>query len=153
MATRGSGISKAEWDKVCKAANKAISLLQRGSRTSDVAATFTSHATGRKGQHVFEIFAMDADDKCRNETVENEASSEDDESTDEDPTESKTKTITTLIIWKPPHVETLSVLKVHLEDDYRRRCEQCLRFGHSWLNASFAATSTSACCDGQCESE
>ena len=48
-------------------------------------------ATGRRGQHVFEIFAMDADNKCKNENVENEASGEDDESTDEDSTESKTR--------------------------------------------------------------
>ena len=88
MATRGSGVSKAEWDTVCKVANKAVSLLLHGSRTSDVAATFTSHATGWRGQHVVDIFAMDADDNCK--TVENEASVEDDESTYEDPTESKT---------------------------------------------------------------
>ena len=37
---------KAEWDKVGKAADKAISLLQPGSKTSDVAATFPSHTTG-----------------------------------------------------------------------------------------------------------
>ena len=48
-----------------KAANKAISLLQPGNRASDVAATFTSHATGWRGQHVFEISAMDFDDKCK----------------------------------------------------------------------------------------
>ena len=87
VATRGSGVSKAEWDKVCKAAF--ILLLRSGSRTPDVEATFTSHATGRRGQHVFDTIAMDADDNCKNESVENEASSEEDESTDEDPTESK----------------------------------------------------------------
>ena len=65
VATRESGVSEAEWDKVCEAANKAISLLQPGNRTSDVAATCTSHATCSTGQHVFEIFAMDADDKCQ----------------------------------------------------------------------------------------
>ena len=84
-------------------------------------------ATGRRGQHVFEIFAMDADNKCKNENVENEASGEDDESTDEDSTESKTQTRTTLATWKPPHVETQSVLQLHLEDHHRRRCEQCRR--------------------------
>ena len=47
---------------MCKAANKAISLLQVDSRTADVAATFTSHAPGNRGQHVVEIFAMDVDD-------------------------------------------------------------------------------------------
>ena len=67
MATRGSGVSGAEWDIACKAANKALSLLQPGSRTSIVAATFTSHATGKNGQHVFEIFEMDADDNCKHE--------------------------------------------------------------------------------------
>ena len=81
VATRGSGVSKTEWVKVCKAADKAISLLPPGGRTSDMAATFTSH---RIGQHVFEIYAMEADDKCKSENEENEASSEDDYSTDED---------------------------------------------------------------------
>ena len=41
--------------------------MQRGNKISDVAATFTLHATGRREQHVFEIFAMDSDDKCRHE--------------------------------------------------------------------------------------
>ena len=68
MAARGSGVSKTEWDKVCDAANKAISLLQLGSKTSDVAATLTSHATGKRGQHVVEIIAMDLDGNCK--TVE-----------------------------------------------------------------------------------
>ena len=34
--------------KVCNAANKAVSLLQLGSRTADVAATLTSHATSNE---------------------------------------------------------------------------------------------------------
>ena len=58
----------------------------------------------------FKIFAEDADAK----TVENEASGEDGESTDEDPTESRTQTTTALTTWKPPHVETQSVLQLHL---------------------------------------
>ena len=124
--------------------NKAISLLRLGSMISDVTATFTSHATGRTGPHVLEIWAIDADDKCRNDKVENEASGEDDESTDEDPTESKTQTRTTLTTWKPTHVETQSVLQLHLEDDYCRRCEQCIRLGDSRPNESYAATSTIA---------
>ena len=66
MGTRGSGVPQAERDKLCKSANTAISLLQLG-KTSDVAATFTSHATGWSGQHVFEIFAKDAGDKCKHE--------------------------------------------------------------------------------------
>ena len=57
---------------------QAISLLPLGGRTSDVTAKFTSHSTGWRGQHVFETFATDADDKCNNEKVENEASGEDD---------------------------------------------------------------------------
>ena len=73
-ATRGTGVPKVEGDKVCKASNKATSLLQPGGRIVHVAATFTSHATGRSGQHVFEIFAMDADDNCKDENVEHEAS-------------------------------------------------------------------------------
>ena len=36
---------------MCKAATKDTLLLQLGSRT---AATFTSHATGKKGQHIVE---------------------------------------------------------------------------------------------------
>ena len=64
VATRGSGVSKSEWDTVCKTANKAMSLLQPGSRTFDEAARFTSLATGRRRQHVFEIFAVDTDDNC-----------------------------------------------------------------------------------------
>ena len=32
-----------------------MSLLQPGSSTYDVAATFTSHAAGERGQHVIEI--------------------------------------------------------------------------------------------------
>ena len=64
MATRGSGVSKAEWDRACKAAYKAISLLQPGSRTSDVAATFTSPATGERAQHVVDISAVVVDSKC-----------------------------------------------------------------------------------------
>ena len=48
------------------------------------------------------------------------------ESTDEDRTESKTQARTTVTTWKPPHVETQSVLQLHLEDDHRRRCEQCI---------------------------
>ena len=96
MVTRGHGVSEAEWDKVCKAANKAISLMQPRSRTSDVAASFSSHATVRRGQHVFEIFVMDAEDNCKNENVEKEASGGDDESADEDPTEKKTAKRTTL---------------------------------------------------------
>ena len=120
-------LKKLNGTEVCKAANKAISLLQPGSSISDVAAAFTPHATGRRGQHVFEIFSMDADDKCKNENVENEASGEDDESTDEESTESKTLASTSLTTWKPPHVETQSVLQLHLEDHHRRRCEQCSR--------------------------
>ena len=65
VATRGSGVSKAERDKVCKAANDTISLLQPGSKASDVASTFTSHATGWRRQHVFETSAMDADDNSK----------------------------------------------------------------------------------------
>ena len=56
--------------KCAEVARKAISLLQPGSKTSDVAATFTARATGRRGQHVFEIFAVDADEKCKNGNVE-----------------------------------------------------------------------------------
>ena len=59
---RGAGVSIAEWHKVCEAAKKAISLLQPGSRTTDVAAMFTSFATGERGQHGVDIFAMDSDD-------------------------------------------------------------------------------------------
>ena len=70
---------------------------------------------------------MDADHNCTNENAENEAPSENDESTDEDPTESETQTRTSLTTCKPPHVETQSVLQLHLEDDYRWRCEQCIR--------------------------
>ena len=122
VATRGSGVSKAECDLVCEAANKAISLLQLGSRTSDVAATFLSRATGMRGHHVSEVFEMDTDGKCKHEDVENETSGE------EDPTESKTQPRTTLTTWKPSYVETTqSVLQLHFEDDYRRRCEQCIR--------------------------
>ena len=58
LASRGSRAPKVEWDKVCKVAHEAISLLQPGSKTSDVAATFTSQATGKRGQHVVDIFAM-----------------------------------------------------------------------------------------------
>ena len=101
--------------KVSKAANTAISLLHTGSRTSDVAATFTSHAPRRRRQRVFELFAMDAVDSCKNR-MEHEASGEDDESADEDPTESVTQTRTTLTTWKPLHVETQSVLQLHLEE-------------------------------------
>ena len=87
-------------DEVCKAANKAISLLQVDSRTADVAATFTSHAPGNRGQHVVEIFAMVVDDAWT----------------------------TTLTTWEPPRVEeTQSMLQLHLEDNYRQRCEQCVR--------------------------
>ena len=93
--------------------------------TSDVGATFTSHATCRRRQHVFQNFAMDADDTCNH--VENEASGEDYESTDEDPTESKTQTTVILTTWKPPRVETQSDLQLHFEDDYRRQCEQWKR--------------------------
>ena len=49
--------------------------------TPDVAGTFTSHAPGRRRQHVFEFFATDADDNRKNENVEHEASGEDDKST------------------------------------------------------------------------
>ena len=62
-----SGTSASTGDNVCKTAITAISLMQRGNKISDVAATFTLHATGRREQHVFEIFAMDSDDKCRHE--------------------------------------------------------------------------------------
>ena len=35
---------------------------------------------------------------------------------------------TRLATWNPPpHVDTQSVLQLHLEDDYLRRCEQCIR--------------------------
>ena len=61
-----------------KCSNKAIS--------SAVAATFTSHATSKRGQHVFGIFALDVDDSCKH--VENGASVEDGEGTDEGLTES-----------------------------------------------------------------
>ena len=60
-----------------------------------------------------------------------EASVEDDQSTGEDLAESITRTTTTLTFWKPPHVERQSVLQLHHEDDYCRRCEQCVRLGHS----------------------
>ena len=83
---RGAGVSKAEWDKVCEAANEAISLLQPGSRTTDVAAMFTSFATGERGQHGVEIYAMDLVDDCTNR--ENESSVSDHESTGQDPRES-----------------------------------------------------------------
>ena len=53
-------------------ATKDTLLLQPGSRTADVAATFTSHATGQRGQHIVDIFAMDVDDNCKD--VENEMS-------------------------------------------------------------------------------
>ena len=59
------GGSRDEWDKVCKAANKAMSLLLPGSKTADVTATFTSHATGERRQHVVELFATDVDDDCK----------------------------------------------------------------------------------------
>ena len=85
VATRRAGISTAEWDKVCEEANKAVSLLQFGSRTSDVAATFTSFATGKGGQHVVEISAVDVDDDSKME--KNETSVNDKEKTDGDPRE------------------------------------------------------------------
>ena len=71
---------------------------------------------------------MDADDNCITmKNVDKEASGEDDKSTDEDPTETKTQTLTTLTTSKPPHAEIQSVLQLHLADDNRRRCEQCIR--------------------------
>ena len=82
VATRGGA---AEWDKVCKAGNKAISLLQPGSRTAVVAATITSHATGGRGQFVFEISAMDANDNC--ESVEIVTPSATTKAPGEEPTE------------------------------------------------------------------
>ena len=94
LASRGSRAPKVEWDKVCKVAHEAISLLQPGSKTSDVAATFSSQATGKRGQHVVDIFATYENDKCKH--VHHGASVEDDESTHEDLTESKTRTTTTL---------------------------------------------------------
>ena len=59
-----------------------------------------------RAQHVVEIYATD---------VERDASGEDEESTNEDPTESQTQTRTSLTTWKPPHVEKQSVLQLHLE--------------------------------------
>ena len=59
------GDSRDEWDKVCKAANKVMSLLLPDSKTADVTATFTSHATGKRRQHVVEFFATDVDDDCK----------------------------------------------------------------------------------------
>ena len=46
------------------AASKAISLLQPGTRTSDVAATCSSHANGKRGEHVVDSYAMGVDEKC-----------------------------------------------------------------------------------------
>ena len=83
------------------------------------------HATGKRDQHVVEIFAMDADDNRQN--VENETSVSDTESTDgrEHQSTIQTATFTT---WNPPHVEkTQSILQLHLEDDDRRRFDQCIR--------------------------
>ena len=74
--------------------HEAISHLQLGSKTSDVAATFTSQATGKRGQHVVDIFATYENDNCKH--VHHGALVENDESTHEDLTESKTRTTTTL---------------------------------------------------------
>ena len=63
IATRGAGVSKAEREKVCQAANNAISVLQLGYKSENmtgVPATFSSHATFKR-QRVVEIFAMDAE--------------------------------------------------------------------------------------------
>ena len=46
-------------------------------------------------------------------------SGEDDESTDEDPTESKTQTRTIVTTWKPPHVEAQPILEQCIRLDLR----------------------------------
>ena len=73
---------------------KCARLQTRPSHGCDLAAGHLtwqqrSHATGWRGQHVFEISAMDADDKGNIEIVENAASGE-----DGDPTEAKSQTRT-----------------------------------------------------------
>ena len=92
-----------------------------------MAATFTSHATGRRGQHVFEIFAVDADDKFKMKMWQTRHQMKKMKAQMKTGTELITQTRKTLTTWKPPHVETLSVLQLHLEDYCRRRCEQCIR--------------------------
>ena len=115
--------------KCARLENKTVSLLQPGSRTPDVAATITSPATGRRRQHVVEIFAMDVDDnfqtcgkrgigrgrrkhRCRPDRFEK-------------------RTAATLTTWKTPPVETQSILQHHF-----CRCEQCDTSGHPWVNVS-----------------
>ena len=123
VTTRGSGVPKAEWDNVCEAAYKAISLLQLGGGTS---AKFTSHATGRRRQLVFEIFAIDADDNCKH--VENETSVSDKESTGGGLGESTATQTTTSTMWKLPHSDTTpSTQQLHFEKNYRRPRVLCPR--------------------------
>ena len=113
MATRGAGASRAGWDKVCDAAS-----LQLGDRTADVAATCFSHAIGKRGQQVTEISTMDVDDDRVSEAHETVVT----DNASADPRDSTTAQTTTLTTWKPPLVEkTPSILRLHLEDDYRRR--------------------------------
>ena len=101
MATRGSGVSKAEWDEVCKAANSGKSLK------SWQWMLMTNEKNQKQWNTRHQVQMM--------------------KSTDEELTESKIQTRTTFTTWKPPHVETQSVQQLHLEDDYRRRCEQCVQ--------------------------
>ena len=105
--SRGAGVSKAEWHKVYEAAKKATSLLQPGSRATDVAATFTSFASGTRGQHGVDIYAMDLDDKHGKTYVRS--------ATTKAQVKTRENQQTTLIIWKLPHVEkTHAFLLSHL---------------------------------------
>ena len=60
--------------------------------------------TGRRGQCMFQMFAMDAGDNF----VNLEASCADDGSTDEDQTDLKTQKTTTLTSWKLAHDDVSS---------------------------------------------
>ena len=58
---------------------------------------------------------MDAVDDCKNRIWKNEATGKDEEGADEDPTESKTQTRTTLTTLKPPVLQLHS--KIHFVND------------------------------------
>ena len=77
-----------------------------------------------RGEHVLEIFAMDAEiadmRKMRRRVKMTNAQMKTRQ-------KSKNKATTTSTTWRPPHVETQSVLQLHFEDDHCRRCEQCIR--------------------------
>ena len=110
----------------------------------------SSYGTVKKGQRIVEIFAVDVMMTVKMRKLGTSVSKT--ESTDEQLEDVTTTTTTNSTPWQPSRAEeTVAILELHLQDEYRGRCEQSIPPRHVWLHEPLVSETTASRSDGHHE--